>query len=202
MVDNGIKSLVPSEQYSGSRKNTYIQSQDHIEGINVVLLGKKDRDEVCSAGSGIEGQTQGNDKSVDDSSEYADQKKIICNSHGRYYINQESAEKNDNQGIPGKLLPDVTEADIDRNCIAGNADGCVGNVQIEKAFQNGLDKNGKTGSPAWIKTADLDEDADVDGIDDGCEYNNERSEFIAFDMKRHLILFPLCSALYSAESGS
>ena len=77
LKDNRIQCLVPAKKNAGNTEDDNIQSQYHIECIHIVFLRKENGDEVCSSCGCMETQAQGNDKAIDDTTEYRDQKQII-----------------------------------------------------------------------------------------------------------------------------
>ena len=132
LIDNGIQCDGPSKQSTCDAKHDDISEENVIPCVNSFLLSQIDADKIRATGGGAHIKAQADGKSVYESAEDTNQEDILREDIAWQNIDKNTGQKNCQDRINRKFLPNIFKTDINRKKIQDNVKECVRDFHMGK----------------------------------------------------------------------
>ena len=148
-----IQRLIPSEEAACSQENDCIEAQNQVKAVHPAFLRQINGNKVRSPGRGIDAQTHGDHKAVDQTAKNTDQQRVIREGNGRDQVGKKTCKQDHFAGKERELLSDISKSDVDRKGVEENVHQRVGDFHSQELLSDPLDQNGQAGRSAGIQAS-------------------------------------------------
>ena len=178
-----IQRLIPSEEAACSQENDCIEAQNQVKAVHPAFLRQINGNKVRSPGRGIDAQTHGDHKAVDQTAKNTDQKRVIREGNGRDQVGKKTCKQDHFAGKERELLSDISKSDVDRKGVEENVHQRVGDFHSQELLSDPLDQNGQAGRSAGIQASCANKCLDIQRHKKGGQCDDRRSLYIIFGIR-------------------